>query len=404
MKNNKLRRLAKILITSMFVLVLFVLVGCSGNSSKSSITKLESTMNTLSNTLNNISSIESKELIIKDFMNEDNICYNDEFSFSSSNGLNAYFSSITKLNNTIVKAVETNDLIISYKVNLVAKSNQIKILCNEVLREGIKLNDDKIKSLDEINNYIISYINKIKLTKNEVNNNLAVINAVKNDYSSKTSSIIAKYNNLKASLDTRLDYYLGIDIQLDSINEIINYNMLQNVSLTQIPQDYNEVIISKTNDDKNKTSLNNDYYKNDNNFQQATQDKNIINHNHKENNGFNDNQKISNNNEKKHHFKKNIDTYEFSGNDSPYRHNNDRDAYYIYGGYNAGNMPMPYGFGGMYGMGYGMPFGYGFTYPNINTYRGYKNIDTYLKRIPKEYDEINNNEDNIVSNENSSFR
>ena len=46
-----------------------------------------------------------------------------------------------------------------------------------------------------------------------------------------------------------------------------------------------------------------------------------------------------------------------------------------FGGFGGYGMPMPYGYGG-----------YGYTYPNINTYWSYKNIDTYKPRpIPKPF-------------------
>ncbi|MBO7528240.1 MAG: hypothetical protein J6T74_10210 [Clostridia bacterium] len=340
------------IMTTMFVFVLFILVGCSSPSSDSAITKLSSTMTMLSDTLNNIQTIESRELIIDDFMSLDKIGPEYNYLTATNKALGDYFTNITKLNNTIVSVIEVNDMVTSNKISLIAKANQIKMLCSELKKEDIKLNDNKLKALNDINTAVLSDISKIKITKNEVNNNFSNIEAIKSEYNSKTDSIIAKYNILKSSLDTRLNYYLSIDSQLDSILGIINYDLIENVSKNDIPHRYNDVIIDKTGE---KNNLSED---------KSTDEDSI----------------------KTSRFKPNIDTYEFAGKNNPYRRNRDNDTYYIDGGYN-GYYQAPYG---GYGMGYGMPFGYGYIYPNINTYRGIKNIDTYLRKKPKQ----NNNQDN----------
>ena len=261
------------------------------------------------------------------------------------------------------------------------------------------------------------FINKIKLTKNEVNNNVINIDTIKKEYNSKTASLISKYNTLKSSLNTRLTYFLSVEAQLDSICEMINDDLLQ-TSLYYTPQqDINwDVIKEEYNDDKSdfyrdevirnqENSIRRKRHKQDKNNKDGfvypnynqnesnkTNTKNIDNYlsyeidKEKQKSDLNENKKPS-------RFKKNIDTYEFAGRNNPYSRNRDNDTYYIQGGLNNGYYQMPYGYGMYNGFGYGMPFGYGYTYPNINTFRGIRNIDTYLKKAPINDNNLKNDDD-----------
>ena len=417
MKTNKLKNIYLGFISVMFVMVFLLLVGCSATTTDSTITKLSSTMTMLSDTLLNIKTIESNELIIDDFMDDDELQAEFETLSTPNKPLYDYFSNITKLNNTIVSTVETNDMVTSSKINLVAKANQIKMLCSEIKREKVKLDNNKTKTLDEITTCVLSDINKIKLTKNEVNNNVINIDTIKKEYNSKTASLISKYNTLKSSLNTRLTYFLSVEAQLDSICEIINDDLLQ-TSLYYTPQhDINwDVIKEEYNDDKSDF-YRDEFIRNQENSirrKRHKQDKNnkdgfvYPNYNQNESNKTNkknidnylsyeidkEKQKSDlNENKKPSRFKKNIDTYEFAGRNNPYSRNRDNDTYYIQGGLNNGYYQMPYGYGMYNGFGYGMPFGYGYTYPNINTFRGIRNIDTYLKKAPINDNNLKNDDD-----------
>lgn len=323
------------------MLTMLFLVGCSSNSKSNTIKRLSSNMSLIESSLNKIDTIDNSKLIVNDFMNEDDLGYCTIKINAENPLLEEYFNKITNLNNTIAKTLEINNVIKISKMNIISKAQQIKTICEQLKLEDIKLSKDKLKTLDEINNSISSQISRIKLGKNEISNNVSNIEKIKGQYSTKTEQVDVRYKNLQASLNTRLSYYNNLINQLDDIIYVIN------------DQEFclDEEVCSTTSSDLNQTNV-----------------------------------KV----ERKSKFEKNIDTYENAGRrheDISYSGNYGYNTYPTmpYGGYYGGMYP-----GGMYG--YGMPYGIGYGFPNINTYRGIRNIDTYRKPVirqnPSQEDEM----------------
>lgn len=371
-KNNIL----KFAIMPAFIICMVFLVGCS-TATNNTLNTISLNMDTVINSINQIETINAAELIIDDFMNLKDLSYinndNEWTTYNTSNAMATHITKLTLLNNAIYNAICVNDNILNYKKQIVAKSHQVKSLCEQCADEKNTISKDNLDTLEELNSIVMSNNNRATLTRNEVKNNLAQIQKIKHEYSSKTEQLSSRYQNLESSLNTRLSYYVNILNCLDNMSNIISCNCTC-YDLKTLEETENNQVITTTN---------------------GTTNNGIYEHN-------------------KMYRKKNIDTYEYSGKDVNGFNKNDKiisnDNYlnnYGYNYYPSGigngyrmgiNGPFPYG---MYGYGMGMPFGIGgfggYTYPNINTFGTYKNIDTYkIKPMPKPYESKDENKkDNL---------
>ncbi len=348
MKMSIKNKVLYMLIIPAFVLCFFVLSGCS-NKTSLSINKLSENMNKVIDTINELDPISNNVLIISDFMDESNLAEipeNQPALYNSQMGL--YITKLTLLNNAVYNAVEINNHLENLKKQVVAKLHQIKSYSHQINKDK-QFSKNDINTMEEINSLIMSNNTRLALTRNEVKNNLAEIEEIKNDYSQKTEILRAKYGKLQTSLSTRC-------LHLNNINDnLLDLELIFAKDKDPVSYEHNGDIktdIAKKEDLAIKT-------------------------------------------------KGNIDTYENAGT-SIWNNKNKQPIYnqdnYLNNGYNNNYNPYynPYGYpgyGGMYGYGngaFGMPFGR-FMIPNINTFGIYKNIDTY--KLPKKEKPITKSED-----------
>ena len=377
MKDNKLKN--KILyyaIIPAFLLCLCFLSGCN-TANNNTFKTISANMNTVIDTINDIKPLTTNELIISDFMSEDEVykieTNNAPALYELSNSMNMYLTKLTLLNNAIYNTVLKNDQVNNTKLEVVAKAHKVKSLCDQCLSEKNNLSNKNLNSLEEINNMIMTNTSRINLTQNEIKNNLSQINDIKKQYSSNTETLSSRYQKLEGSLNTRLSYYNNIISGLDNISSIV----LSNCDVCEDCGNCDDCMtLEETDETKNSV--------------ESSNKESVYEHN-----------KIY----------RNIDTYENSGKDiygfnkrdrynkDGYLNNNYQNPYY--NGYNYGtgmgiNNAYNYGYNPyMTPYGNNMPFGFGngFMIPNINTFGFYKNIDTY-KPSPKPYIDKDNNDIN----------
>ena len=364
MKN---RKILTIVLFSAFIFCSIFLVGCSETNSKNTFNSLMLNMTKISNTLDNVKNIETNELIISDFMDENELARIDSQNYidkvATNGAMNSYITKISALNNNVITTIEVNDLINNKKRQIYAKSSYVKALCSQNLSAKVELKNSQLKTLGELNNIIMANNTRISLTRNEITNNLKNVSAIKNEYSSKPEQLNSRYTKLKTSLNTRLSYYNNLLSGLEEVSTIL----CKEVEYPYISDDYiiEDELVEQNKDNSVKTGL-----------------------------------------------QKNIDTYENAGtniygdirNNPAYNPDNYLKNFnpgygmygggmngFGYGGYGFNGYGIN-GFGGMYG--YGMPYGGGYIYPNINTFGTYKNIDTYRshKDWNKQQEEINQSE------------
>lgn len=384
MKIKKKRILLTAIITS-FILCALVLFGCShASASINAFDMLANNMTKIANTLNNVKDIDNSELILNDFMQEGELSQINSAEItnnnSSTNAMNSYFAKITTLNNSVISTVELNSEINNTKQQIYSKSGYVKELCSQAKSNNINLSEDKLKSLKDLNTTLMINNTRINHSRNEINNNLKIVQKEQAYYSARPEYLASKYTKLKTSLNTRLSYYHNLSNSLDSITNILCENCGTS-ALPYIADDY---------------------------FFEETQNNKLSNNAKPKENLPNDNAMQT--------FTKNIDTYENAGTNiyGDPRNNPiyNKDNYlrninpgygmgYGYGmphAYNMGGYGMGYGmgYGGMYN--YGMPYNNGYLYPNINSFGTYKNIDTYKSRHELDNKSNNSSTSNNISN------
>lgn len=339
----KYKNILSVIVLCCFSLCIVFLAGCSDSNSSSILNSTVNNMTKLSSVLDKVQDIDNNQLIISDFMDENNLYTIDLSNLeNNNNSMSNYVTKISSLNNCVVSTIDVNNSLNVLKKQLYSKAIQIKTMCCLNLDSNIEYSKTKIKTLQELNNNIVANTTKISLSRNEITNNFKNIDNVKSEYSSKTDLLSSRYTKLKNSLNTRLSYYNNLVSGLDDL-----FNMLSNDINKPITNDYIFEDLNENSIDSLKTSIS-----------------------------------------------KNIDTYENAGTNmyGDYRNNpiyNEEN--YIKNYYPGYGMNGVYGFGGygfpnsgmypnMNGYGYNMPFGNSYLYPNINTFGTYKNIDTYRSR------------------------
>ena len=321
---SKKRKLLYFCALPAFALCFIFLAGCS-NHANETLDNIVSNASTVSNTINEIQIINNNELIIEDFMSNEELEKIDIENGPTlyNKPLTTYITRLTLLNNSIYNAVQVNNDINNVRKQILAKAQQVKVLAIKSKEEkNIKTSDLDI--LEEINGNISANNTRLALSRNEVNSNLKTIREIQDDYSKKTEMLCSRYVKLEGSFNMRLSYMKNILNGFENLEQLLTNSSETNFSF----DDAITTSSSLNNSKKHKTI---DSY---NNARRIKRSVNKSNENYL-NNGLNN------------HF------YPYN---SPY--------YYA-----------PYG--GMYNFGSGFPFGNGFRFPNINTYGAYKNIDTY---------------------------
>lgn len=356
MKNNKKNKTVVALVSAILFVSAFMLVGC-GNNSANILNTLTINMSKTINTLESVQDMETNELIIEDFMNENELSIvNASYvqNENSTQAMGAYVAKITALNNSVITTVNTNNELNLIKKEITQKASRVKFLCNQSIDAKCTVPTDVEQCLKEINNTLMANVTRVGLTRNEISNNYKRVAEIKDNYGSQPERLNSRYAKLNSSLNTRLSYYNNIQSSLDSLE----------LSIKSLGAciDCNEVDQQQT----QKTSI----------------QKNIDTYENAGTNMFGDfrNNPVYN---PDNYLKNYYAGYGMNGFGNPYNMNGYGMNGYGYGGYAYGAMPN-YGYGG-----YG-PFG-GYVYPNINTFGTYKNIDTYKSRKEINKEELESN-------------
>lgn len=374
MRNRKI--LTYILLTA-FICCAIILCGCSETNTRTTLNSIIGNLDKVSTTLDKVQSIDQNDLIIDDFMSENELTLieiNQKNNIAKNEAMQTYFSKIAKLNNNVISTIDVNNSINSQKIKIFAYVSNIKAVCCQLINNKNELNKKELTSLNELNNNISANTTRISLSRNEITNNYNNMYKIKQEYSTKPDQLNSRYTKLKTSLNTRLSYYNNL---LDSLEDL-----------------------SKLLCDDSKPICD-DYIPDENELKNYS-DKSL-----------------------KTGLRKNIDSYENAGTNiyGDYRNNpiynpdnylkNYNPGYGMsgpqmggfgvngYGGYGYGMYPNGYGVNGYNGMyGYGMPYGGRYLYPNINTFGTYKNIDTYKSK--KDLNK-NNNQEQIKINDKEDY-
>ena len=340
MVKSRIKNRCLLFIIPLFILTFIVLVGCSDNTTNNALSQITANMTSIQKTIETMNNIDNSSLIICDFMDDSNVSLIGNIVVSNNKAIDDYFTRIVNLNNSIVDTMSVNDSVKIMESSINSKAQQIKDYCKQLKRNKYRFDNKRINALYEVNSSISTYLTRLKLTKNEVKNNLTNVENMKGTFSSNTDVLTTRYKKLYGSLLTRLTNYNCVSDNLEQILQILYPANINN-------DDLETSEINNETDDEKEVSL---------------------------------------------RVKKNIDTYENAGKRyrdfNDYNYNND----YIY------NNPGIYG-----GFGFQMPYGYGFRFPNINTYRGFRNIDTYRNREQKERivetEKQSDDEETFVGNE-----
>ena len=379
--KNKI--LTYILLTA-FICCAILLCGCSATNTKSTLNSIMSNLDKVSTTLDKVQTIDQNDLIIDDFMSENELTFietNQNSNIAKNEAMQTYFTKIAKLNNNVISTIEVNNSINSQKIKIFAYVSNIQAVCYQLLNNKCELDKKELNSLNELNNNISANTTRISLSRNEITNNYNNMHKIKQEYSTKPDQLNSRYTKLKTSLNTRLSYYNNL------LNSLDDLSILLCEDSKPICDDYlpDEKELTKNTNKSIETGI-----------------------------------------------RKNIDSYENAGTNiyGDYRNSpiynpdnylkNYNPGYGMtgpqmggfgingYGGYGYGMYPNGYGVNGYNGMyGYGMPYGGRYLYPNINTFGTYKNIDTYkskkkLNKERKQEDIKYNNDDSILHENNKS--
>ena len=167
-------RILKFIIIPAFALCFIFLVGCS-TATNNTLNTISLNMNTVINSINQIETIETSELIIDDFMNEEELrklpSNNDWTTYDTTGSMTMYISKLTLLNNSIYNTICVNDNLSLYKKQIIAKAHQVKSLCDQCKDEKNTISNKNLDTLEELNNTVMSNSNRASLSRNEVKNN-----------------------------------------------------------------------------------------------------------------------------------------------------------------------------------------------------------------------------------------
>lgn len=341
------RKILKSIVIIAFAFTFIFLVGCS--ASNNTLKTISTNMDKVINEINKIEAIDTSTLIIDDIIDENNLEFyaieEPALYQLSTNKIDNYVLKIKLLNNSIYNTIALNNQLNSAKKQIISKAHQVKSLSEQCIEENCKIDDSILDTLAELNNSVMAYTSRSYLSRNEVKNHINNINQIKTQYSSKADQLSSRYEKLQASLNTRLSYYVNIYEGLSSMAYAVSANSVNN----------------------------NCYYEQNCKDCETSKSEQVVETGSKKENFFG--------------LKKNIDTYENAGKDiygfNKRYPNYNQDNYLNGYGYNPNFYNNGYGlyggYGNIYNSGFGMPygFGYGMTYPNINTFGTYKNIDTY---------------------------
>ena len=338
-------------------LLLFVvtLSACGENSVNKTMDKINTTIDKVSNLVINIDEISTDTLTIDSIMDEkdeQHTGYDGATFTSGSVQLDNFINNVLKLSNQAHMAIDINNgtkqLLIEIKNNV----DDVKTILEIMSSKKLEINNDKVSSIDDLCNNILTNVNRIMITKDDVNNELKSTVAFKTNYTQNVEQLTSKYVRLCSALESRNTYLQNINSSMDALYEALYFCYRPSDDTESVSKSWSNIDTYENARNKNTNKQNKRNTENGNNFN---------------NYGY--------------------DGYGYNG--AGYGMNN---PYYGYGGYMGGR-----GYGG-YGFGYGglpySPYGrYNPYIPNIDTFGTYKNIDTYRPYEDEEDEEIDDDID-----------
>lgn len=317
------------------LLITFSLYGCA-NTSHNQITNVKETISKVQTVVSQVTVLPSNSLLIDELMSENEVITTsgenaidyDNINTTNSTIIAKYVAKLYSLTNIAQKTINLNQNT-EYLISSVnSKTNSLKDICDCLVKKNSNITKSNSSALYDLCESILTNVNRLNISKDDVRNETSQIVALKKNYTSNVEKLSGKYSKLVNSLETRNNYLNNICYGLDKIYDIVIEICYPNASQEKTQ----------------KTWSNTDTYTNSNTKANRQANK-------------------------------------------QYEYNNENNQYsYGYGGTN----PF-YGYGmfggycGMRGMMGRYPFSpytnYNPYIPNIDTFGTYKNIDTYK---PKE--------------------
>jgi len=105
-----------------FILCAIFLIGCSSTSNQNTFTTLSDSMSKITETLDKIQEIKTSELIINDFMDENNLARISIQNTTENSSMTSFIAKLASLNNKIINTVDINNALKQSK-KVIKKSN-----------------------------------------------------------------------------------------------------------------------------------------------------------------------------------------------------------------------------------------------------------------------------------------
>ncbi|MEG1751609.1 MAG: hypothetical protein RR247_00840 [Clostridia bacterium] len=240
----------KIFILFSVLMVAIIFSGCTSSSDQASVTsKLSKSLNETSATLSKVDTITNETLAINEIMDDalaensktagtpsQNTGYNGatftngytkakgRYVDANSITYNNFGSYVTKLQDLHFVAsdvISANSTVNILKSQILSKTSALKSLVNDMEQKTITLNEKQCKAIYDLVKNADVNVNRIRLTKSEVNNELSGVKLLKNNYTANVDQLNSKYTRLLNSLDIRASYYANLLTCLDSIYNCI---------------------------------------------------------------------------------------------------------------------------------------------------------------------------------------
>ena len=379
-----MKKLRKVIMLSFVLFTCLIFVGCGSNQSKIS-DKIDNSLNNLSNILKGTDTLVSTELVISEIMDENEIAiltsvpnsnkqivrydnnktgYNGA-TFTSANvyqgryintdeqfkynALTGYVAKLEQLHDIASDTISANNCAKYLKTTLNSKISAVKSINSQIENGNIELNNQQCKAVEDLLTNLNMNANRINFSKNELSNEAKAVKNLKNNYANNIEQLNSKYTKLLNCLDTRCSYYSNC---LGCLDGIYNCILNGNINIQDI-LNYNNCA----------NCVEEDNYLN--NCPECT-NQNDVNQNDINENDIN--QTMSNN---------------YNNYQTNYRNQYTNNPYYMYD---------------MYNNGYTRYWGNNYYPRNINTFGGYRNINTYGENFAQNgnvntYKELSSNVD-----------
>ena len=340
----------KIVLTILTLFMSICLVGCSNSNPNTvqAMTNIQETLEKVTISVKKLETISENDLLIKEFMrtpiktintqnqllrydkpSQDNTGYNGA-TFTNTTPMSSYVGKLQSLSEIATIAISSNNKLDYLKSLVISSSSSLVTTADQIKDKNCDVSNGQKAAINDLCSNLNVNLNKINLTKNELNSEIKSVKSLKNNYTNNIEQLSSKYTRLVNCLDTRIMYFNNMLTTMNGLESMLN-------DIYYPCCDIDNCEDKKV--DKSNIKSNIDTYEN-------AGKKNITNPNYYNNKYVNG-----------------------------YYRNPFYNGYYPQAGYRNG-----FGYG--YGMGYGgyphSPYtNYNPYMPNIDTFVNYTNVDSY---------------------------